>query len=73
MKQMKHAMKPLAGLVAVVSLLAVAACGEKPQQQQQAAAPAESKVEKETIVWKLAQTWGTASSASSSTVCSRDG
>jgi TRAP-type mannitol/chloroaromatic compound transport system substrate-binding protein len=55
---MKHAMKPLTGLVVLASLLALAACGEKPQQQQ-AAAPAESKVEKETIVWKLAQTWGT--------------
>jgi ABC-type glycerol-3-phosphate transport system substrate-binding protein len=55
MKQLKHAMKPLAGLVALGSLLALAACGE--QQQQQAAAPAESEVEKETIVWKLAQTW----------------
>ena len=59
MKQMKHAMKPLAGLVAISSLLALAACGEQQQQQQQAAAPAESEVEKETIVWKLAQTWGT--------------
>jgi TRAP-type mannitol/chloroaromatic compound transport system substrate-binding protein len=59
MKQLKHAMKPLVGLVAVGSLLALAACGEQQQQQQQAAAPAESEVEKETIVWKLAQTWGT--------------
>jgi hypothetical protein len=42
----------------LLSLLALGACGEKPQQQQ-AAAPAESQVEKETIVWKLAQTWGT--------------
>ena len=58
MKQLKHAMKPITGLVVVVSLLTLAACGEKPQQQQ-AAAPAESKVEKEVIVWKLAQTWGT--------------
>jgi TRAP-type C4-dicarboxylate transport system substrate-binding protein len=58
MKQMKHAMKPLTGLAVLLSLLALGACGEKPQQQQ-AAAPAESQVEKETIVWKLAQTWGT--------------
>jgi TRAP-type mannitol/chloroaromatic compound transport system substrate-binding protein len=43
MKQMKHAMKPLTGLAVLLSLLA----------------PAESQVEKETIVWKLAQTWGT--------------
>jgi TRAP-type mannitol/chloroaromatic compound transport system substrate-binding protein len=51
-------MKPLTGLAVLLSLLALGACGEKPQQQQ-AAAPAESQVEKETIVWKLAQTWGT--------------
>ena len=53
MKQLKHAMKPLAGLVLLGSLLALAACGEKPQpQQQQAAAPApvETQAEKETIV-----------------------
>ena len=28
MKQLKHAMKPLVGLVAVGSLLALAACGD---------------------------------------------
>src|SRR6056300_697865 len=55
MKQKKKALKLRAGFVALVSVLALSACGEK----QQAAAPAESKVEKEVIVWKLAQTWGT--------------
>ena len=55
MKQKKNAMKLRAGLVALVAVLALSACGEK----QQAAAPAESEVEKEVIVWKLAQTWGT--------------
>ena len=62
MKQLKQAMKPLTGLVLFGSLLALAACGEKPQPQS-AAAPAETAAaapaEKETIVWKLAQTWGT--------------
>jgi TRAP-type mannitol/chloroaromatic compound transport system substrate-binding protein len=55
MKQLKHVMKPITGLVVLGSLLALTSCAEK----QQAAAPAEAKVEKETIVWKLAQTWGT--------------
>ena len=55
MKQKKNALKLCAGIVALVSVLALSACGEK----QQAAAPAESKVEKEVIVWKLAQTWVT--------------
>jgi len=55
MKQMKHAMKLLTGLAVLVSLLALTACEEK----QQTAAPEESKAEKQVIVWKLAQTWGT--------------
>ena len=55
MKQKKKALKLCAGLVALVSVLALSACGE----QQQAAAPAESKAEKEVIFLKLAQTWGT--------------
>jgi TRAP-type mannitol/chloroaromatic compound transport system substrate-binding protein len=55
MKQMKQVMKVITALGVLISLLALSACEEK----QQAAAPAESKVEKETIVWKLAQTWGT--------------
>ena len=55
MKQLKHVMKLLTGLVALVSFLALAACEEK----QQAAVPEASEVEKQTIVWKLAQTWGT--------------
>ena len=60
MKQLTNMMKPLTGLVLFGSLLALAACGgEQQQQQQQAAAPAETQAEKEVIVWKLAQTWGT--------------
>ena len=55
MKQLTHIMKLLTGLVVFASLLALSSCGE----QQQATAPEASKVEKEAIVWKLAQTWGT--------------
>ena len=55
MKQLKHVTKLLTGLVVFISLLALTSCGEK----QQATAPEASKVEKEAIVWKLAQTWGT--------------
>ena len=55
MKQLNHAIKLLTSLVMLVSLLALSACGK----EQQAAAPEESKVEKQTISWKLAQTWGT--------------
>ena len=55
MKQMKHVIKLITSLGVLISLLALSACAEK----QQAAAPAETEVEKEAIVWKLAQTWGT--------------
>jgi len=55
MKRMMHAMKFVTGLGVLVSLLALTAC----EQKQQAQAPAESKAEKQTIVWKLAETWGT--------------
>jgi len=60
MKQLKNLMKPLAGLAIVAAFACLVACG----QQEQATAPvAQEPVaqepEKETIVWKLAQTWGT--------------
>jgi TRAP-type mannitol/chloroaromatic compound transport system substrate-binding protein len=60
MKQLKNLMKPLIGLVIVAAFAGLVACG----QQEQATAPvAQEPVaqepEKETIVWKLAQTWGT--------------
>jgi len=58
MKQLKHSMKLLTGLLTLIALMSLPACGEK----QQAATPQASQtqqVEKETIVWKLAQTWGT--------------
>ena len=58
MKQLKHSMKLLTGLLTLVAFVSLPACGEK----QQAATPEAQKTEvvkKETIVWKLAQTWGT--------------
>ena len=57
MIQLNSAWKPLTSLAALISLLMLTACSE---QQQQAAAPQEeAQAEKEVIVWKLAQTWGT--------------
>jgi TRAP-type mannitol/chloroaromatic compound transport system substrate-binding protein len=57
MKQMKHFMKLLTGFMVLVAFLGLTACGE---QQQAPATKAEvKKVEKETIVWKLAMTWPT--------------
>jgi len=55
MKKLKYSIKWLTGLMALAGFLSLSACGEKPQ----ATAPEVQKVEKETIVWKLAQTWGT--------------
>ena len=54
MKQFKFAAKYLAGLMVLGLLLALTACENK-----QAAAPVEPAAEKQAIVWKLAQTWGT--------------
>ena len=47
--------KYLTGLAVLVAFLGLTACGEQ-QTQKQEAAP---KAEKQVIVWKLAQTWGT--------------
>jgi TRAP-type mannitol/chloroaromatic compound transport system substrate-binding protein len=59
MKQPKHFIKLLAGLLLFVAMLGLSACGEKQQASQQAAKSEAPKAEKKTIVWKLAQTWGT--------------
>ena len=61
MKQIKNFTKYLAGLLVLVAFLGLTACGEKQQAAQPAPAPVPeaAKAEKETIVWKLAQTWGT--------------
>ncbi len=55
MKQLKNFTRMLTGLLFIVALLGLPACGEK----QQAAKPEVQKAEKQTITWKLAQTWGT--------------
>ena len=55
MKQTKYFMTLLIKLTVLITFLGLSACGEK----QQAAQPEVKKAEKETIVWKLAQTWGT--------------
>ena len=50
MKQLKHSMKLLTGLLALIAFMSLPACGEK----QQAAAPEAQIVEiakKEPIVW----------------------
>lgn len=52
---MRAAIKLIQMFLVVVLLFGLTACGEQ-QQATQAEAP---KVEKEKIVWKLAQTWGT--------------
>jgi TRAP-type mannitol/chloroaromatic compound transport system substrate-binding protein len=55
MKQMKRFLKLSTGLLVFVAFLGLTACGE----QQQAPKTEAAKVEKNAIVWKLAQTWGT--------------
>jgi len=57
MKQLKHSMKLLTGLLALIAFMSLPACGEKPQASAEPQAVETSK--KEPIVWKLAQTWGT--------------
>ena len=61
MKPFKQFFKTLSGLVLVVAVASLLACGQKPEATPAAqAAPAPTPApEKETIVWKLAQTWGT--------------
>jgi TRAP-type mannitol/chloroaromatic compound transport system substrate-binding protein len=54
MKQTRHFAKLLTGMLALITMLTVTACSEQKAQQTDAA-----KVQKETVVWKLAQTWGT--------------
>ncbi len=55
MNHVNRFMKLLSGFLVLVAFVGLTACGEQ-QQTQQAEAP---KAEKEKIVWKLAQTWGT--------------
>ena len=57
MTRLKHFFKILSGTMALIALLSLSACGQ--EQQSATAAPETPVVEKETIVWKLAQPWGT--------------
>ena len=64
MKQLKHSMKLLTGFLTLIALMSLSACGEKqqaaaPQASQSPQAQQAQEIEKEPIVWKLAQTWGT--------------
>ena len=61
MKQLKHSMKLFTGLLTLIALMSLSACGEKQQAATPQAPEAQQaqQVKKETIVWKLAQTWGT--------------
>ena len=55
MKQKKCFMTMLTRFTTLVVLLGLTACGE----QRQAAQPEAREAEKQAIIWKLAQTWGT--------------
>jgi len=57
MKQFKQLLKPLSGLVMIVAVAGLLGCEQK--QQATPAAQAAPEPEKETVVWRLAQTWGT--------------
>ena len=61
MKRFKQFLKSLTGLMMIVAVAGLLACGQKQEAAPAAqAAPAPApEPEKETIVWKLAQTWGT--------------
>ncbi len=59
MKPLKNFMHQIAGLLLILVFLGIAGCGEKQQAAAPGAQPEAKPVEKQTIVWKLAQTWGT--------------
>jgi TRAP-type mannitol/chloroaromatic compound transport system substrate-binding protein len=60
MKHLKNYLKPLTGLMILVAVAGLVACEQKQQATTPAAQqPVAQEPEKETIVWKLAQTWGT--------------
>ncbi|MGK2907605.1 MAG: TRAP transporter substrate-binding protein [Desulfuromonadales bacterium] len=54
MKQLKNVLKLLTGFMVLVAFFGLTACSE----QQQAPQAEVKKEEKQVIVWKLAQTWG---------------
>ena len=55
MKQLKNFLKLLTGFMVLIAFFGLTACSE----QQQAPQAEVKKEEKQVIVWKLAQTWGT--------------
>jgi len=57
MKQLKNFVKLFTAVVVLVAIGGLTACGEK-QQAAQPQAQQPQQAEKEVIVWKLAQTWG---------------
>jgi TRAP-type mannitol/chloroaromatic compound transport system substrate-binding protein len=59
MKLFKQFLKPLTVLMMIVFVAGLLACGQKPEATPAAQAAPEPEPEKETIVWRLAQTWGT--------------
>jgi len=61
MRLFKQFLKTLTGLLVIVAVAGLLACGQKQEAAPAAqAAPAPApEPEKETIVWRLAQTWGT--------------
>ena len=59
MKQLTVFTKLLTALIVLIAFLGLTACGEQQQAATPAPMPEAEKAEKETIVWKLAQTWGT--------------
>ena len=59
MKMFKQFLKTLTGLMMIVVVAGLLACGQKPETTPAAQAAPEPEPEKETIVWRLAQTWGT--------------
>jgi TRAP-type mannitol/chloroaromatic compound transport system substrate-binding protein len=55
----KQFLKPLTGLMMIVLVAGLLACGQKQEAAPAAQAAPAPEPEKETIVWRLAQTWGT--------------
>jgi TRAP-type mannitol/chloroaromatic compound transport system substrate-binding protein len=55
MKQPKHYTKLLSAILILATAIGLQACGDKPQTAEVQV----PKAEKQVIVWKLAQTWGT--------------
>ena len=59
MNHLKRSMKLLTGLLLSIGMLGLSACGQEQQGGGQAMKQQVPEAEKEPIVWRLAQTWGT--------------